>query len=523
MNNRPECCGKPMYSRGHKAESGRQRYRCGKCRSSTTGSGESSIAIGYDAQLAAGHCDSIKKKIKNGLNRFVVTCAQDTTGKNAKFFASLLKYCEHNGAELLIIPVHYKNISLYTAGQEYKKSWNRDLLPYIIDRDIDLGGNIRVMASIKINATAANPLAGKESIAGTKWTIFGHAQVAMEPVASPANKMPKRMYTTGSVTLENYSQTNDGAKAKFHHTNGALIVETYGNKAFVRQLNADHKGGFYDLLKYYSPHKVTDGHRLLALTPGDGHEKFMSRAVRLATYDGEYNMLDTLKPEYLFHHDLLDGYAGSHHHESDPVLQFKKHHNGDNDYRAEIDNVVSFIDRTSRQETQTCIVPSNHHDHLYKFLSRADANKDHQNAIFIAEMQQLMREAVMRGENHDPFELYVKQRIDNVVFLDRSIPFVLKGVDYSQHGDVGVNGSRGSAAALAKSVYKMIIGHSHSARIKKGVYQVGKSSGRHEYEKGLGMSSNTHAIQYQNGKRALVDIINGHWCLDNLLEARKAA
>jgi len=43
--------------------------------------------------------------------------------------------------------------------------------------------------------------------------------------------------------------------------------------------------------------------------------------------------------------------------------------------------------------------------------------------------------------------------------------------DVSQHGDVGTNGSRGSARGLARATYKMSIGHGHGARICQGVWQ----------------------------------------------------
>ena len=64
---------------------------------------------------------------------------------------------------------------------------------------------------------------------------------------------------------------------------------------------------------------------------------------------------------------------------------------------------------------------------------------------------------------------------------------------------------------MAKSTYKMVIGHSHSARISKGVYQTGTSTGRLDYEAGLSDHTNTHCVQYQNGKRTLIDIFDGKW------------
>ncbi len=99
----------------------------------------------------------------------------------------------------------------------------------------------------------------------------------------------------------------------------------------------------------------------------------------------------------------------------------------------------------------------------------------------------------------------------NYDFLSPNKPFIVSGVDYSQHGHIGTNGSRGTATGLAKAANKMVIGHSHGAKIFKGVYQTGVSTDRLEYEKGMSNHTHTHCIQYPNGKRALIDIFNGKW------------
>jgi hypothetical protein len=508
---RPECCGKPMW-KTEPAQSGRMRWKCGKCGTRTTASGESAFHAGYDRELAGKNHRQLKKKIKKGQKKFVITAAQNNTRKDNKFFQALKNYCEYNSAELIIIPIHYKNISLYTAAQEYKKEWDPELQAHFIDEELLLGGNVLVKADISLGATLFNPLSGKEPIGGNRWTIFGHPQFAMEPVASPGKRLPKRMYTSGAVTTKNYSKTNVGAKAEFHHVVGALVVEVVGKHAFVRHLNADSASGFYDLDHYYGHDRVEKDQRILALTTGDEHVKFMRPGVRKATYDDPASIVNTLKPSYIFRHDVLDGYAGSHHHEKDDVLQFRKYHKRDHDYKTELDQVVSFINNTTPDFAETVFVPSNHHDHLYKWLSRVDPKKDPQNALLIHELKSKQYANALCNATTDPFEIYLTPRLNcSFRFLDRSTPFELMGVDYSQHGDVGTNGSRGSARGLAKTTSKMVIGHAHGARIVRGVYQVGTSTGQLEYERGLGDHTNTHCVQYPNGKRTLIDVFGTKW------------
>jgi hypothetical protein len=517
--NRPDCvdCGRPMGINARTPD-GRPRYRCSKCKVSTTAKkGEQpGNSAGYGVEKAAANVERLRAAIRGGQKRFIVTSAANNSNVHPGFMAALEAAANWKDASLIVLPVSYKNVSLFTGGQEYKKWWDAKLEDYIIDTEVSLGGGIVVDGDTKIQATAADPLSGLHDIGGPRWRIFGHPQIAMEPVAMPGDRMPKRIYTTGAVTKKSYSRTKAGKKADFHHGTGALLVEVEGRTAFVRVLNYDAMfgGGFYDLENFYSSTgKVTGGHRAKVLATGDEHVKFFDKKVRKATYDAPDSIAKTLLPEWVVRQDVLDAYAISHHHERSPLKQYQKHVNGDHCARTELDEVVDFIDATTPPGATNALVSANHHDHLDKWLDRADAKTDHVNAHLILELQSAQRVAVDEGRNPAALPLYLEGRVTvPVVFLDRNTPFVPgKGADYSQHGDVGTNGARGSARSLGKAALKLVIGHSHGARIYKSVYQVGVSTGRLEYENGLGDHTNTHLIEYQNGKRVLIDIILGKW------------
>ena len=512
---RPVCCGRKMIIRG-KAQSGNTRYRCSECGTSTTASNPEAFDerqnLGYPEEVAAENAERVRKLVRKGHKRFVVAAVQNNTRLHPSWPA-LLQYCEQVNAELIVIPIHHKNISLYTAAQEYQKRWPAEVLPYIVDEHITLGGGVDIAGELKIAATAARPLSGLGPMGGHNWQIIGHSKRLMEPVATPQNMKPKRLYTTGVMSVRNYSRTKQGALAEFHHSVGAMVVEIDNRKtAFVRHLSVKGKG-FYDIANGQLRHYTADGsvpsERALALTTGDEHVKFYDKGVYKATY-GPEGMATKLKPKYLFRHDVLDGYAGSHHHEKDPTLQFKKFHNGDDDYRAELDETIDFINKTTPEGTQCYIVDSNHHDHLTQWLNRANANRDHRNALLILELQEAVRLAVLKNQDASPFELYCKGKTE-ARFMSRNEPFIVKGVEYSQHGDVGVNGARGSARGIAQSTHQSVIGHSHTARIVDGCYQVGYSAADLEYAKGLGTWTHTHCLQYPDGGRTLVDIFNAKW------------
>lgn len=459
-------------------------------------------SLGFNSVQAEKHA----AKCARG-KRLIITSAQNNSEVDVKFLKSLKQAANFYKCELAIIPSHYRNVTLWQKGDS--KEFDGLLHPYLVKGEIQFN-NVKIKSDVRIQPTSVNPLGGKQSHGGQDSIVFGHPQVAREPVATSGDSLPKLMLTTGSVTKPNYTVSDAGEKGKWHHCISAIILEKFKDRVFIRQLACDDNGHFYDMDRRFTPSGITRGHAIDALVTGDEHVKFNS--IEKETY-GKGGITETLKPKYIIRHDVLDGYAGSHHHLRDPMLGFIKHHSKDNDYRAEVEQCIDFINRTTPKGATTLIVPSNHHDHLAQFLQKASPNTDHTNAIFIAEMQLAMREAALAGDNYDPFYLYAKERLTcKFEFLNRNEPYYVHDVDVSQHGDVGTNGSRGSARGLAKTPDKLTIGHSHGARIFQGVYQVGVSTGRLEYEKGLGDHSNTHCLHYKNGKRTLIDIIDGKYC-----------
>lgn len=463
---------------------------------------------GYDVDKAIARAEFIREKYEAGHRNFIVVSAQNNTGVFQAFFQSIKTYCKHNKAQLIVIASHYKNTDAWSKGEE--KSWVDDVQPYIIHGDLELG-NIVIKANFKINATSLHPLNGKQAHGQGKWAIFGHPQHAMLPVATPGDMYPLRLYSTGSCTKANYSISDIGERAKFNHVFGALVVNFRGHQyPFIRQINADGNGAFYDLDKRYTSSKVTKGHRIECLTPGDEHVKF--NAVKQVTYLDKKSIVNVLRPRRIFRHDILDGYAGSHHHDNNDLIRFKKFHKKDDNYRDELDEVVDFINETTPVGSINYIVASNHDDHLDKWLKKVDPREDPRNALLIHELKYKQYKNVLKGLTTNPLEIYLIPRLKvNCNFLSRNRAFLVDEVDMSQHGDVGTNGSRGSASALSKTAFKSTIGHSHSARIVQGVYQAGTSTNRLNYENGLGDHSITHVIQYKGGKRTLIDIYDDEW------------
>ena len=77
------------------------------------------------------------KEVRQHAKTYVVTSAQNATPIHEGFFASIIKFCKENDAELLIIPYRYRNpTSLWTEKDH--DWWHPKAVNYIIDNNIRL-------------------------------------------------------------------------------------------------------------------------------------------------------------------------------------------------------------------------------------------------------------------------------------------------------------------------------------------------------------------------------------------------
>lgn len=517
---KPSCpkCGGDTMKQG-KTPAGKQRYTCKICHHRTTQPLINADEPLFNRAAVKERLTELRElKKTTEVQRYVITSAQNNTRLHKGFFNSLLNYCEHNDAELIVIPVRYKNPTGWEDRNSEDDIWYpEEVKRYLVDRDVVLNKNVAIMGSVKIQATAVDPVTGLETISGTRSAIFGHAQLRMKTIATPQDRMPKILHTTGSVSQKNYSDTKAGAKGKHHHSHSALIIEVKGDAFHLRQLSAGIHGTFYDLDKHYGLDWVTSDERLEALVTGDEHTLFMDPSVRAATYDSDDSIVKLLSPKVIVRHDVLDFYSQNHHHKNDRAVQFVKATTGHHDVRAELDDTLAAIDETTPEGIETWIVSSNHNAALMRWLNEYKPERDPFNALIYHELC-----AEVYGKAHwdkggakipDPFELYAAGKLTcKNKFLSDRVSNLIKGIDVGQHGDRGANGARGAINSFAQSEYKMIVGHSHSPGIKFGAYQVGTSSYlQMEYNRGLSSWLQTHAGIYPNGKRVLITVINGEW------------
>lgn len=517
-------CGKPL-SKDSKTPAGKQRWACRdksggtsvSCYSTTNPAAKLPLT---QRRVPEGPPEIFKRKLRP-VKTYIVTSAQNVTDVHEKFWASLQHACKHFNAELLVIPLRYRNPTAKKETDEDGKPlsderWFAPAKEYLWNVRAELNKNISVLGDIKIQPTAVEPLTGLEGFTGSESTIVGHTKLSLRMVPSPGHKLPKIMTTTGACTVKNYSDTRAGKHGDFHHTLGATLVEIDGDEFYLRQLNANSNGEFTDLGTRFTPLGVKKAPRPAAVSLGDTHVRFTDKTVEAATF-GPRGIVTELQPEAIIWHDLLDAYSCNPHHRGNPFNAIAKLRAGFNEIKAEVEEAIAYARDKTPSFAKGYIVRSNHDDMLSRAIISGDWKTDPANAEFYLETALAMVRATKMGhggtEYPDAFAYWVERaKLKNVRCLGPRETLTLAGVVLSLHGDDGPNGARGSLKNLRRIGAKIVIGHSHTPGISEGGMQTGTSSILDpEYVGPVQSWAHAHVITHADGKRQLVFLIKGKY------------
>lgn len=538
---RPGCpkCGNTMT---HTVDTrGKRRWRCrtgGRYCYSTVG--DPSVIKKQDGSTERkGPAPKFKRPLDSKI--FVVTAAQNATPLHKEFWASLLQYCEFRGAELMVIPIRYKNAtSRWTESQANAEWWlehptldldqtgaGRPLQKYLWNVRKELNKNITVLGDIKVQPTAISPLTGFEGITHGESGILGHTKLQLKVVATPQGKYPKILTTTGACTVKNYTDTRAGKLGEFHHTLGACVVEIDGPRFYLRQINASKDGSFYDIdqstvylfdgtKKRPTPHQGG----IPGIVMGDTHVEGIDPAVEKATFE---DMIPFFQPNKLFWHDLEDGGSVNHWAAKNPFVTGARYFAEQGSAAEEFYDALAFVSERTPDTAQSIIVASNHNDWLHRWILDRDwktlSPKDR--GFYLKVASKLYEQVkLLNGDEADRLNAFImlaKEHFkDNsaVKVLDYEESCIVEGIECGMHGHHGANGSKGGLKSFSRIGVKSITAHSHTPGIEEGAYRVGTSTKLlRGYTHGPSSWLNTHAIIYPNGKRTLINIIDGRWRL----------
>lgn len=457
--------------------------------------------------------------IHEGTQRFLITSAQNATPVVANFWQTLHVCKDYFNGHLSVIPYRYKNpTSRWTGSQKNAEYWVKELQEYLCNARWSLNKNLVVLGDIKIVPTAKDPLSGFEGFTGAESSIIGHPNLAFESIATPGHKMAKIMSTTGSCTAINYTDSRAGKQGAHQHVTGAVIVEIEGGKFWLRHLNANQNGEFIDLGKLFTPTGVKNARRPKVLVTGDAHVRKMDKKVDKGVF-GPKGIVETLNPEIIVWHDVLDGATCNPHEQKDYFTVLAKLKAGLLDVADELNETVKFVVDRTPEGIQSVIVDSNHDAFLKRWIEDRNWKTEGLNGGTYLELAKYMWDEthmLKSGEEHvpSPFAYWVEKfKHPRIRCLREDEPFTVCGIALGMHGHRGTNGKQGSLRNLVKIGVKFIIGHVHGPGIRFGGMAVGLMARlRQGYNKGPSNWLQTMGIVHAEpcaGKRQLITVIEG--------------
>lgn len=410
-------------------------------------------------QIHASEHDAMPLPESNTVHRYILTSVQNNTWIHSQFWNNLLAFSKHVDARIMVGTFTYDHnaygrlaVKRGTRKVQHELWYDKAIEPYVVDNRVQLARGLVWCGEMSILPTAVYPISGLESYTGRASSIFPHAKITLESIASGKFEGPKFCYTTGTATQRNYISKKSGLKAEFHHSYGAALVKVDSSGSWwVRQLNATDEGTFYDLDMRVHNETITYGHHAMAINWGDVHVATLEDEMAQLAW-GEGGMLDALHPRYQFMHDILDFGVRNHHDLKDAHKMFLRHVHGPNNVESEISEVASFLHQAGREWCDTVVVDSNHDNAFTLWLRDTDYKADPENALYYLESQLEYYRALERQDSNFHVLEWALRRAQcpkTVKFLREDESFIIcqdphGGIECGMHEHLGPNGARGT-------------------------------------------------------------------------------
>lgn len=438
----------------------------------------------------------------NPIKKYIVTSYIPNADLCYDFIYALQKCAQIEGADLLV--GQCKANYLGDLNDPYELVLQEELGSHLVTKFTKLNDKLAIH-DFHESVNVIDPLSGIESDVADRGCLiipFPRHRFKTVPRMLRESGAPRAAWCTGSISHPYYKNTKSGSRMSRYHVYGALMVEIINDQHFnVRQLTWDGNG-FYDLDKYYTKDGVTVGHNAAALSMGDDHAVFQDPHVM----DRTYELIEMVKPKYLFRHDTFDACSVTHHLDGKKLTKALVGLSLEEEARITARTLKHVESRYP--DVYQVMVASNHPEHLDRYLDEARYKDDTVNHVLALELAWKKAE----GKNVVEYLLNKFQPLDKTQFLARKQSFKVLGIEMGDHGDEGANGARGSTKEKGV-VYsgKSVTGHTHSPEIGVyGNYVNGTSTFLSlGYTKDSGSSSwlNTHTIVYPNGKMSHFHII----------------
>lgn len=437
------------------------------------------------------------KKIDKQRKRYIITWAQNATPVNENFLENIEAYAKHIKAQILVVAGKYRVVntswSEYQDGDDY---WQDSVSDYLVASTLQLHPYVEVLADLKILPTVTKPLTGLRGVDEDATCIIGHPKVHLESVPVLEGNMKKLLLTTGAVTIPNYNESKAGYISQGQHKYGFVVVEKDGNKFHVRQVTATEDGSFTDLVYEVENGGVSVTDTCLAFIPGDLH----IRKADTSKLNAMGKLVENLQPKSFICHDLLDAESINHHEAKNPIKVFHKTKKGHHLVKREVDEAVEWLKELKETvKGEIVVVRSNHDDFLDRWIINGNWKKDLANADTYAKYLSILladEDAMLLPEI-----IHEEEELQDVICLGLDASYKVAGFELGNHGDIGVNGSRGTINQFSRLGLKSITGHPHSPGRRNDTLCVGTSTVlRAGYNHGPSSWMHSDVIIHNNGQ-----------------------
>lgn len=420
--------------------------------------------------------DQFEEAKKNTLDKekniFLITYCQNNTEINEELLANMEAYADFLNAQILVIGGRYKNPTSVFADKPYE-FWDKSVIKYLTTSRLDLHNYCTLMADVKVQTSASNPLSTMEGLTHEHSCIVGSPRIIFKMLPVLEGCKPKAMFTTGAISKPNYVDSKNGKVAEFQHVYGFAIVEIKDDEVFYfRQVTSAADGSFNDLYYHVSNNIVSRNNSIAAVTFGDIHFGSTDERV-MANMD---NLLSKLIPENVFLHDVFDGYSINVHEQKDGCIQYFKEKRGLNSLEDELDGMLDFLQYFTKFN-KVFIVRSNHDIFLDRYIKDTQWQKNvtPKNSLIQNKLTYILLDQYEKDgyEAKGLIPALINKTFPQFITLGLNQSYKVKGWEGANHGFLGNSGTKGSVNQYRRLNTKLIIGHFHSPSRYENVAAVG--------------------------------------------------
>jgi len=448
-----------------------------------------------------------KREVNKDTDVVLFTSAQNKTHVHKQAWENMLRYKEFINSlgkkcEIVVAPSRYRNPTspVENEKKETEQWWVDEIIDYLHYGKRYLGDTL-MATNTRIRPTAKEPLSGYELMARDYNLVLPHSKIHFKTMPRFKNQALRTMSTTGFITHKNYSDSKAGDIASENHSYGFVVIEKKkdGTCYVPRNVKIDKQGNFCDVGYSVTPKGVEKIKSIEGIVWGDWH----TRNINTDVFSATTSLLKQIKPDKHVLHDVLDGSSFNPHETKDMFIQRLKIKQEAYLIDEEIEETFDWISKLEDEVGgEVNVVLSNHDVFLDRHINSFDWKKDLHNSPAYLKYAHIQQTVDLR----DYGSLYgylLKEAMPQVKYINHGESMQLCSYETGEHGDSGINGSRGNHKSFSRLNTKMIHAHQHSPVIHNGVTVVGVTCEINQYYTRAGMSSwaYAHSIVHKETKK----------------------